>query len=197
MPKVSEEYKAERRAEIAAAALRCFARKGFQATSMAEIIAETGLSAGAIYGHYASKDDLVVDCARYFLGNRVNDLARLKDQRPLPQPGQVAAMFIAGFGEDLGDFGILVQVWGEAVSNPKVAELIGSVLTQTRTVYEDYLAEWFRAKGTLNEQECVAKGIAFAPVIVSLCQGYMVQGTVLPDFDGEAYLATLLDLRFD
>ena len=56
MPKVSEEYRTARRSEIARAALRCFARKGFDATSMADIIAESGLSAGAIYGHYKSKN---------------------------------------------------------------------------------------------------------------------------------------------
>ena len=36
-----------------------FARKGFQATSMADIIAESGLSAGGIYGLYKSKEDLI------------------------------------------------------------------------------------------------------------------------------------------
>ena len=50
MPKVSEQHREARRDQIVDAALRCFSRKGFQRTSMADIIAESGLSAGAIYG---------------------------------------------------------------------------------------------------------------------------------------------------
>ena len=54
MPKVTDEYRIAKREEIADAALRAFRRKGFQGASMADIIAESGLSAGAIYGHFAS-----------------------------------------------------------------------------------------------------------------------------------------------
>ncbi|WP_456846025.1 TetR/AcrR family transcriptional regulator, partial [Cellulomonas sp. P5_C6] len=74
MPKVTEEYRVARRDEIADAALRAFRRKGFQATSMAEIIAESGLSAGAIYGHYPSKSAIVVDVASRVIGVRVRDI---------------------------------------------------------------------------------------------------------------------------
>ena len=81
MPKVTEEYRVARRDEIADAALRAFRRKGFQATSMAEIIAESGLSAGAIYGHYASKDAIIVDVASRVVGNRILDVERLAQHR--------------------------------------------------------------------------------------------------------------------
>ena len=38
---------------------------------MAEVIAESGLSAGAIYGYHASKDDLILDLAQTVLGSRM------------------------------------------------------------------------------------------------------------------------------
>ncbi|MDQ2744986.1 MAG: TetR/AcrR family transcriptional regulator [Chloroflexota bacterium] len=44
--------------EIAGAALRCFGRWGFQGTSVADIIAESGLSAGAIQ---SIRKDIVTD----------------------------------------------------------------------------------------------------------------------------------------
>ena len=59
MPKVTEEHRLAKHDEILDAALRAFSRKGFQATSMAEIIAESGMSAGAIYRYFASKADIV------------------------------------------------------------------------------------------------------------------------------------------
>ena len=58
MPKVTEAYRTARRDEIIESALRCFAAKGYQRTSMADIIDESGLSAGAIYGHFSGKKEL-------------------------------------------------------------------------------------------------------------------------------------------
>lgn len=46
MPKVSEEYKKNRRIQIIDVARECFIKGGYQKTSMNEIIAATGLSAG-------------------------------------------------------------------------------------------------------------------------------------------------------
>ncbi|SUC82666.1 Uncharacterized HTH-type transcriptional regulator yfiR [Pannonibacter phragmitetus] len=61
MPRISPEKLEERRQQIRAAAARCFARKGIQATTMREIFAEAGLSAGAVYNYYRTKDDLIAD----------------------------------------------------------------------------------------------------------------------------------------
>src|SRR5215218_9949850 len=59
MPKVTEEYTLARRQQIIDAAYRCFARKGFHQTTMREIYAEAGLSPGAIYHYFASKEDII------------------------------------------------------------------------------------------------------------------------------------------
>ena len=77
MPKVTDEYRIAKREEIADAALRAFRRKGFQGASMADIIAESGLSAGAIYGHFASKGDIILDVATRVVGARVDDVQQL------------------------------------------------------------------------------------------------------------------------
>src|ERR1700750_2986663 len=59
MPKVKPETLAIRREEILQAAEICFARKGFHQTTMQDVIKESGLSAGCIYGHFAGKDELI------------------------------------------------------------------------------------------------------------------------------------------
>ncbi|HLN64664.1 MAG TPA: TetR/AcrR family transcriptional regulator [Symbiobacteriaceae bacterium] len=58
MPKVSESHKENRREQILEAAGRCFSRKGYMATSMQEIFREAGLSAGAVYSYFKSKQEL-------------------------------------------------------------------------------------------------------------------------------------------
>jgi TetR/AcrR family fatty acid metabolism transcriptional regulator len=57
-PAVSEEDKSRRRDEIMAAAKKVFARKGFHATTIADIAKEAGLAYGSIYWYFDSKDDL-------------------------------------------------------------------------------------------------------------------------------------------
>ena len=59
MPRVSEEHLERRRQQIVDAAQRCFARRGFHQSSMQDVFAESGLSAGAVYRYFKSKDELV------------------------------------------------------------------------------------------------------------------------------------------
>lgn len=59
MPKVSESYLVERREQILQAALSCFGRKGFHRTTMRDICEEAGVSPGAVYRYFKSKDEFI------------------------------------------------------------------------------------------------------------------------------------------
>ncbi len=63
MPKVSEEHKERRRAQILDGARRCFARHGYEGATVARLEEETGLSRGAIFNYYPNKDALFVEVA--------------------------------------------------------------------------------------------------------------------------------------
>lgn len=63
MPRLTPQRREARRAEILAAARRCFARDGFHPTSMPDIAREAGLSTGAFYRYFTSKDDVVLEVA--------------------------------------------------------------------------------------------------------------------------------------
>lgn len=54
-----------RRADILSAALKCFAAKGFYATTMADIARAAGMSAGNLYNYFAGKVDIVEELARH------------------------------------------------------------------------------------------------------------------------------------
>lgn len=60
MPKVSEEHKQRRRDEILDAAQRVFARHGYEGATVARLEQATGMSRGAIFNYYGSKDALFV-----------------------------------------------------------------------------------------------------------------------------------------
>lgn len=61
MPKLSTVEMERRRRHIAEAARQCFIRGGIERTSMDDICRQAGISKGAIYGHFASKDELVLE----------------------------------------------------------------------------------------------------------------------------------------
>ena len=60
MPKVSNEHKQRRREEILEAAQRVFARHGYEGATVRRLEDETGLSRGAIFSYFESKDALFV-----------------------------------------------------------------------------------------------------------------------------------------
>jgi AcrR family transcriptional regulator len=63
MPRISPVLEQQRRDQILAAAMACFARQGYHATSMDDVVRESGLSVGAIYTYFSSKEDLFVALA--------------------------------------------------------------------------------------------------------------------------------------
>ena len=60
MPKISPEHRQMRQQQILEAAWRCFHRAGVQATTMQDIIAESGLSASAMYRYFADKEGIIL-----------------------------------------------------------------------------------------------------------------------------------------
>jgi TetR/AcrR family transcriptional repressor of uid operon len=60
---VRAQRQSDRRAEILEAAQRCFVRAGFHQTSMQEICAEAGMSAGNLYRYFPSKEALIAGIA--------------------------------------------------------------------------------------------------------------------------------------
>ncbi len=59
MPKVSDEYLEARRTEILDGAEAVIARRGVHGATLSHIRAEAGVSSGALYHYFKSKDDIV------------------------------------------------------------------------------------------------------------------------------------------
>lgn len=191
MPKVTPEYRDARRVEIIDAAVRAFRQGGFQKTSMADIISESGMSAGAIYNHYSSKADIILDVASRVIGHRVIDLDELSKEESMPPPARLIRVLMAGMIREIGSPGIMVQLWGEAISDPSIAQLVADVLATIRGAYGEYIARWHEKEHGASPEEAAAIAVEQIPVFLGAAQGYIVQKALVPDFDEEAYFATL------
>jgi AcrR family transcriptional regulator len=191
MPKVTEAYREARRSEIADAALRCFAAKGFRGTSMADIITASGLSAGAIYGHYASKEELFFATAQQIMSARSVELDELRaDHGPLA-PGEIMAALIDGMRRDDITPSLFLQVWAEAAIDPSLREMVHRFLSPLRQMLRGLVAEWAAAHPDLAGDDPAAYAQRAVPVLMGLAPGFMVQRTILADFDEDAYLDTV------
>ena len=63
MPKVSDEHKERRRAQILEGAQRAFARHGYEGTTVAILEEVTGLSRGAIFNYFPNKQAIFLELA--------------------------------------------------------------------------------------------------------------------------------------
>jgi AcrR family transcriptional regulator len=70
MPKRDDTYMAGRRDEILDAAVACLTRTGLAGLSTTAICKEAGISMGALYTHFATKDDIVLGIAERSVSRR-------------------------------------------------------------------------------------------------------------------------------
>jgi TetR/AcrR family transcriptional repressor of nem operon len=63
--KVSREQVVENRRNILDAAARLFKEQGFDSVTLVAVMKEAGLTHGGFYGHFQSKDDLIVQACAY------------------------------------------------------------------------------------------------------------------------------------
>jgi AcrR family transcriptional regulator len=64
---------------LLAASLRLFAQQGFESTSVQEIVAAAGVTKGAMYHYFSSKDDLLYEIYHRLLGVQTERLDAIAD----------------------------------------------------------------------------------------------------------------------
>jgi AcrR family transcriptional regulator len=172
MPRVSQQYKDDQRAEILTAARRCFVRNGFHRTSMQDVFAEAGKSAGAVYRYYPKKEDLIIGVAAQNLDDVTEVLhAALTGSGGERGVGEVLAELLTAVidrhrEKDLATTALMV--WSEALRNPPLA---GRLQAAAVRMSED-MAAFVRARqraGTWTG----ASADALAQAIVSFLPGFV------------------------
>ena len=176
MPKVTQQHRDARREQILAAARRCFLRDGFHATSMQDLFAEAGLSSGAVYSYFASKDDVIVAIAEENMRGVTEMIRNVATQHPGRPVGAVLAdimdMVHARDAQDgLGK--LTVIVWSEALRNPSLAARFTDMVTQIRASLAEVIEQ-----SSQNPPAGVPADI-LAATLVCLVPGYLLQLAIL------------------
>lgn len=195
MAKVTAEHRLARREQILAAASRCVAREGFHKTTMADVIQEAGLSAGAVYGHFKGKDDIIRAIAERAVGqglHLLHDLvARAEPVHPVDAVEAVLQGMTSLIEQSDGDLPRLaVQAWAEAARDTQIHALASEQMTALRSALEQ-VARRAQHDGTISAD---ANPPAVAQVLFALMPGYILQLVVLQDITPASYTTGLRDL---
>lgn len=190
MPKVTVEHRTARHDQIVAAARRCAIEQGFHKTTMADVIRESGLSAGAVYGYFKSKDELVsaiADDALSAVDELFEDL--LATPRPLTPIAALKATLehvVAVAERPGGDVTrVALQAWAEAMHNEAIAGIARDKYTLLRSKFVA-VAKRAQADGTVDPD---ADPEYIAQALFGLVPGFLLQRLVLGDVTPESYLA--------
>jgi AcrR family transcriptional regulator len=182
MPKITDAQRETRRQQILDAALRCFSRDGFHATTTADIVRESGVSQGTLYLYFATKEDIVVALAddRHQGEAFINAIAQ-SEQDPL----EGLSLLIELYGRGLTDVHradarrVGIQGWGEALRNPRIRASTVEGLTLVREAITQ-LIEKGRRSGQIRAD--VDAG-AVARTLIATFQGLMLQVSWGEDID--------------
>lgn len=199
MPRVSAGYAAQRRRHILDAALRCFARSGLQATSMDDIIGETGMSSGTVYRWFRSKDDIITAAVTDALGDVSESLERLAATEPPPPLAEIVGAVLAGLLGENGANGmdrtrVGVMAWAEALRSPEIGALLRDRYQQLVVRLADVVRR--QQEAGLLAPELDPQGAATA--LFALVPGFVVHQQLVGGTTAEAYvhaIGLLLDPR--
>ena len=173
MPRVSQAHLDARRQQIVDAARARFASHGFAHTSMADIVTESGLSNGAIYRYFTSKDEIVIAVC---------------EQGTEALPKALTAEAVAGFldhvralARDTDHARLVAQIYAEAAVSPQLAAVVGRQLAAMRAAVAELVPEHRRRDAG-----------PIAEAFVALCASYSQQLAVRGDLDPAPFTAALL-----
>jgi AcrR family transcriptional regulator len=186
MPKVTEAYRELRRDEIAKAAMRCLSRTGFAHTSMADIIAESGMSAGAIYSHFTSKAEIAAHVTRLAVSSRGEELHdwAMARVRP-PGPAEIVSFMMSAIDREHVPTKVLLQIWGESTVDDELKGIIVETMERIRSAYMAELRPWFESRGEPAGDEEVERA---ASTMITLSQGWITHSALFGEIDPAGFL---------
>ncbi len=186
MPKLKPSTLLARQEHILNAAEQCFARSGFHRTTMQDICKAAGISPGALYGHFDSKEALIEGLCQRDRAKLTADLVQLAEA-----PDLMAAL--AGLGqryaveEPLHKRVLHVEIGAESTRNAAVGETFRSVDRFVRSQFEQ-LFERARDEGRISPS---IPPRTLADILCVIGDGLFWRRAVEPGFDVAAVIPAL------
>jgi AcrR family transcriptional regulator len=189
MPKLKPDTQGARREHILDAAERCFARAGFHRCTMHDICREAGVSPGALYVYFSSKEALIAGIAerdRSRLAGELGDLSKSPDL--LAALGQLGEHYAVE--EPHHKRVLCMEIAVESTRNEAVGEIFRSVDSFVLDSFEALFAK-AQADGRIAPKHDVR---TVAQVLAVLGDGMFWRRAIDPSFDGREIMPVIMEL---
>jgi len=177
MPRVVPEYKEKAKDSIIGAAREVFSKKGYHDTTMDDIAERLGVSKGALYQYFPSKEDLY----REILTARFRSMANMiASELTGGSFAECCQTFLENVIKHSSGLGFGFEVLSEATRNPALAKVARDHYRETAQAIEECLEEW-KKRGALRKDFDTH---LFAKGLVALYDGmtvYLAIGTEAPE----------------
>lgn len=196
MARVTQAHLDARRQEIIAAATACFVRSGFHQATMQDICREAGLSAGAVYRYFHSKDEIIEACCEEGLQRSLDLIAGHEEQRDglTASHGLVDAFFgELKQAEPLCSYALDIDLWAEATRNPRVRSVVQRMFSSLR----ERLAALYAEAQASGEIASNLDPEALARAAISLFEGLVLQMMLEPELEIGPYVAVVKAMLVD
>ena len=186
MPKLKPDTQRARREHILDAAEVCFAKAGFHRTTMQDICRAAAVSPGALYVHFASKEDLIAGIVERDRRKLAGELAELADA-----PDLMAALSRLGehyvTEEPLHKRVLFLEIGAESTRNSQVGETFRAVDRFCKDSFAR-LFERARSEGRIAPS---LDSATIAGVMSLIGDGLFWRRAVDPDFDARTVMPVL------
>jgi AcrR family transcriptional regulator len=127
MPRIPKASFDERRNHVIDAAMTCFSQKGFQKTTMLDVATEAGVSPGALYTYFNSKEDIIEEAA---MERRQSRAVRMETASLLGGAVATIDQMLEDFYKEIdrddpaSESRIRPQIWADALSNDRMKNIL-------------------------------------------------------------------------
>ncbi len=124
--------KAITREKILQSALACFANKGYHKTTMDDIVAQSGLSKGALYWHFKNKQDLFFSLIEWFMLEFSEEIFHAWTD-DMSAADKIRAMTIAsveGSEQLVPFFKVLLDFWAQTTEDEQLLHIFDNTLAE-------------------------------------------------------------------
>ena len=176
MPKISSEVRTERRQQLIGAAWRCAGRMGYRDMTVDDVCAEAGVSKGAFYGYFASKQDLLVALLEEDDAGLDAVLDEL-DRRELSNVSRLRsfAREMCERGADPAGVQLRSDLWAAILTEAVIRERLVGAVQHRRAV----LRRWIEGAVDGGELAPIPAN-AFASVLLALGDGLTLHSSLDP-----------------
>ena len=176
MPKLRPEVKDARRRHLLEAAWRCAAGKRFAEMTVDDVCAEAGLSKGAFYGYFESKDDLLVgllDEDSAALDRMLNQIG--ETERSGVERLRSFSQAMLEHADDPGRAQVRADLWAAVLGEPALREHFAATGARRRVHLRGWIEEGVE-RGELRE----VPANAVASLLLATADGLMLHATLDP-----------------